>query len=1564
MPTINEQGIFSDVYYFWVIGIDAVDAAIGKTLSTVNIARYIENPQSSGVPYLAPLGTNAVALYNCESFIAQGNTVLHVEFDKILNDAAVHVEYQLIAQGRPEAFLNNQLYRKLLDSFCGADTTGALVPDPFLSPSERYGVAIRPRQSMFVNRFAALQNYLESANTVLAQFPISEIRSFRLLNSEEPQPTAASQQWAMKVANDQELSFQNLLEVPIGYRYLVESDATNRGLWSIYQVISGVIPGSRELQLLRVQNYDTKLYWERINWYQPGFDPLTRVLLEVPVFSSLAALTVPVNSVVKVTSNARGKWELYRLDASGWTRVGLQDGTIRFKDVLWNYRLGRYGFDVEVFDSQYFDQEPVIETRKIIEALNQELLIDDLLIERHNLLILMFNYILSEQLSPDWLTKTSLIDVDHTIRDLQPFQIYRQDNQDFVLEYIKEVKPYHTQIREFGLIYRGQDTYLGSMTDFDVPAYWSASENRFISPVLDNTGTLSTTSSTPSDDPIWQTFPWNQWYQNYLLNIESVTVVDGGSGYTVPPQVEIIGNSQRPAVMTARINSAGRVVSVDIVDAGEGYSARPEILLVGGNGIGARATAVVGNPLVRSINTTIKYDRYEYQSRILPWQSGQIYLNGDRVRYSDRVWQAVTTNSNGFSSQSFDTDQWVVVPASELSGVDRTMGYYAPTADQPGLDLAQLISGVDYPGVQVKAPDFNQDTGFDVGNFDINPFDNISFGEEGQPTYDPAILDTIYQSNFTDPYLGTLPAPAYGGNPPNTGPNPIVISGGEFVDTYSSHAPEELVPGAIFDTLDIRVYSTPGSDWDDDGHGFPAASLNFEFVAEVPFAQLFEILRRSLFLVNTRTQQELFFNVDYTIDFANRTITFSPLSVQIGDFIQTTVFAINTTNVIFFGVFPYPGPATPLPAPPQLIDQVVSFVNATGVSTRSFADLIDYPVTLQVWNVTTQRLLFEGIDYIIDWPNKTVTVFTANTSINDIIQVTAYGLGGGNQLFIQSYNGSTLNNGLIIPRQTSLIHDIVVFVNGQQITDFAYTANGGFSTTVDFDTVFTNTDYVTVTVFGFTDQLPTPSWSSPVTQLIVSDGSPNYTLTNSLSGTNPVDLVVTVNGQRARPNNNLVYTADGVESTFEIPVASDVLFVANNDVSVYVDNQPLTLNVQFFIDPWDGSSARTVTLAQVPALGARVLVSVRTNAQYRINGNTITFVPGAGLLPAAGSIIGVTTFNDTSQQDIFTRVYVGPETQGLQLSQGYDITAFDIGDVSGEPGSFDYGVGTVIQVNRFDIGRPIENTDRLLVSRDGRILFNNIDYEVDGQSVVLLGAPINSNSVVAITSLTNSVLPGPVAFRVFQDMRGIQTLYRITEDSTTTLTQSLSAVADVIHVQDASKLGEPNLAQGIFGLITINGERIAYRNRNVQNNTVSGLRRGTAGTGAADHAVGTAVISINANNRLPAEYQRRVIQQNFLGNGVQDEFTADEITLSDLDSTELVEAVQVFVGGSLQNTGYTVESANPVRVQFAQAPTSGYQVSVRIQQAQVLYQQGLNTASNGVALQETDTAAARFIRDK
>jgi hypothetical protein len=81
-----------------------------------------------------------------------------------------------------------------------------------------------------------------------------------------------------------------------------------------------------------------------------------------------------------------------------------------------------------------------------------------------------------------------------------------------------------------------------------------------------------------------------------------------------------------------------------------------------------------------------------------------------------------------------------------------------------------------------------------VSPFDLTFFDNVEYDEDGVPQLGTNAVDTIIRSNYTDTSLGLRP-------------EDINVDGGAYVDKYSSHAPEELVPGIVFDTLDMKVYT-------------------------------------------------------------------------------------------------------------------------------------------------------------------------------------------------------------------------------------------------------------------------------------------------------------------------------------------------------------------------------------------------------------------------------------------------------------------------------------------------------------------------------------------------------------------------------------------------------------------------------------------------------------------------------------------------------------------------------------------------------------------------------------
>jgi hypothetical protein len=199
----------------------------------------------------------------------------------------------------------------------------------------------------------------------------------------------------------------------------------------------------------------------------------------------------------------------------------------------------------------------------------------------------------------------------------------------------------------------------------------------------------------------------------------------------------------------------------------------------------------------------------------------------------------------------------------------------------------------------------------------------------------------------------------------------------------------------------------------------------------------------------------------------------------------------------------------------------------------------------------------------------------------------------------------------------------------------------------------------------------------------------------------------------------------------------------------------------------------------------------------------------------------------------------------------------------------------------------------------------------------------------------------------------------------------LSAYDDIIHVDDASKLSEPNIDANIWGILSVNGERIMYRERDTINNTVSSLMRGTAGTAngnemiAGDlvgvplvHPVKSAVYDIGRGNLLPQEYQNKIVSSTSRSNGLIVTYTIPEANSSSILPAE----VEVYIGGIRQTSGYTVTSVTPVTVQLNSVPNDSLDVTILVRQGSSWYEPGPGTPSNGVPLQNTNTIPARFLR--
>jgi hypothetical protein len=465
----DASGNLNPRYYYWVRKSNILFSLQGKTLTDTVLEQYITNPQGSGISYFAALAPNVYSLYNVRDYILGQKTNIHIGFSLNDLDIPTHSEFNLIRgnydndflYGIPDAITFKKpegLYKKFIDSLSGMDELGAVLPNPNLPKLLQVGVGVRPNQTMFINRFMALQNYLEYANTVLANYTINELPNLTLLKD------------------------------------------------------SG-------------ETYDTTKYWENIYWWAEGYSSQTKTAFEIEYYYDLPKYNLIDGMIVGVSKNSQGKREVYKYTAGDWVRIGLEDGTIRFLDTLWKYEENKTGFGDGFFDSVNYDTFPATETRNIIRALNEQIYIGSLISYRNKSLILMFEYIQSENVESQnylpWLNKTSLADVTFKIRDLKPYQKYQTENINLLDGYINEVKPYHTVLKEFYLTYSGNENYDGAISDFDLPSQYNYTINRYTSPLLVYDNAIEDYEYT-SADAIWNdSISYNTWLNNFGLTLEN-----------------------------------------------------------------------------------------------------------------------------------------------------------------------------------------------------------------------------------------------------------------------------------------------------------------------------------------------------------------------------------------------------------------------------------------------------------------------------------------------------------------------------------------------------------------------------------------------------------------------------------------------------------------------------------------------------------------------------------------------------------------------------------------------------------------------------------------------------------------------------------------------------------------------------------------------------------------------------------------------------------------------------------------------------------------------------------
>lgn len=584
------------------------------------------------------------------------------------------------------------------------------------------------------------------------------------------------------------------------YSILVRSDSQANNSWSIYAFdptytdSSGKIVGKWDRSL--TQAYDVSLYWSKVDWYAAGYSQFTAPDFSVQLFVDLNFISTRIGDMVKVILASPTQWMLLEKYANNpsedWTLsykvIGFQEGTIQFKSSIYQTEFSAVGYDAGTFDSGAFDVKASTELRIILNTIHDKILIGPLYSNYLDLFFRSVRYAHSEQPYIDWIFKTSFVRATHNVGNFSQPVYYPVDNLNNFQDYVAEVKPYRTKIREYISQYSNTTTpeiNANAVTDFDLSPSVNNGILNVVNTFVDN-GTISV------DNPAIRTYPWKFWLDTVGFNVVELHIVSGGSRYITTP--EVVFTSPAGAGASAQVFFTNGIVNrVILLTKGSGYLSAPSVEVRGGLSVGgtpAKIVAIIGNSVVRSVSMALKFDRIGQTTFINDINAKETLVGSGSQLTFDLPWPPDTKlnkssvsvlNKNSLTTYPVLTENYKLVTVKSkingsthysgkitfetplksdevatltyikniilLNAADRINFYYNPESGMLGKELSQLMTGIDYGGTIVGNLGFTTSGGWGDQPFNTDKWDS----------FDPTYTDYTVTQSLVPVYGWTLP---------------------------------------------------------------------------------------------------------------------------------------------------------------------------------------------------------------------------------------------------------------------------------------------------------------------------------------------------------------------------------------------------------------------------------------------------------------------------------------------------------------------------------------------------------------------------------------------------------------------------------------------------------------------------------------------------------------------------------------------------------------------------------------------------------------------------------------
>ncbi len=1234
------------------------------------------------------------------------------------------------------------------------------------------------------------------------------------------------------------------------FSVLVSSDETINGKWAVYSWNADTSTWFRS----RIQDYDVTVFWNYVDWYADGYNAFTKIDYDVNIPADIFKLNINLGSVVRIKNVGSGGWLLLEKIADAesenytvnFKTIGRENGTLQFNSTLYDQSTSTVGFDNRNYDSITYDNVPVKETRIILNAIKNNIFVGDLKVEYNKLFFASLRYVLTEQNYVDWFFKTSFIKVKHNVGKLEQDLTFNTDTLPSYKQYVEEVKPFKTVIREFVSAYETIDETNSSVTDFDLPPYYSVRDKK-----IKTVDAIVEQGFVRSDDEKLLEYPRKHWVENNGFSVKEIKVRDGGSGYLFKPLVRLVGGGGSGATAEAYLGY-GKVTSIKVINPGKGYTRAPEIIIEGSQSSGstvATASAIIGNTVVRTPSIKIKFDRTTGNYFItnlaqietfvgtgtttkfnLKWpldlqpKNIKVLVDGEEQLRSAYSCSNISNTTAGYTREqgqlrfakppSLDSVVRIEYkrPLSMLNAADRINFGYNPIQGMLGKELAQLMDGIDYGGVEITSFDFGGSAGWDVKGWYTDTWD----------VFDNTYEDQVFTFDGSTSVV-EMPEPLEDGMIYN-----IYLNGTRIDDpnygTGSQTNPNARMTTVVGDgstsVIDLGAYDFYANDGD-------------------------------ILIVRKYTSDGSFIPDPESYDTA----------LSGGDLAYTTAKGVRAEDIVVDGdgfVTPTTSKGPEELVPGQILDTLdikvysrksdgqgtiysQSYIMDASVATY---DLGVVPGTRPSVFVKIANVLLDDTEYTIDWENNTVTIlFPVDGAELNILTVERGGQG-------------IIDYGTIIADESTVDYEVqrkfiegfgnFVTVNGIQIHVLLLASEINGNTVIRFEEPLAPGSIINWTLFS---SEATVNYSQISKDVFVADGSTTtFNLSSAPFYAVPTshNVIVKVDNSILNPGYNIQYVVPedrqreySLES-FQQPGNA----LTNEDIAVYINGVQVFDPVDWRFDIFNSS---VVLLGATGEVGDTVEIYVVTDGDYRLNGTTLTL----NSTPAIGATIEVFKF---SNHDI-----VGIERIN------YDVVARD----TLIPEDIDYVTYNRLTVGEIKLRKPAADVQYVWVSLNGELLTPSVDYYlVDNKTKVRLVRQPAQEDVIDIVHFTKQASSPQFAYRQFKDMLN-RTHYKRLDAPVTVLAQPLNSYDLRIEVEDGTDLPAPSKGANLPGIIFIEGERIEYLVKD--GNTLRQLRRGTLGTGVKDtYAAGVDVYDQSSSKTVPYKDVTQV--QKEVADGVTDSF--------------------------------------------------------------------------------------------